>query len=78
MGSRRKTIRLKKSNHESLIKKTIEIEGKKYTLSFSSEFDLLISALGLSLLALKDPKVNAVLKQFGLQFFDEDGKPIEL
>ena len=77
MGSRR-SIRLKetKKTKSEVIHKTIDFNGKKISLSFASEFDLIISALGISLLALDDPKVNAILKQFGIQFFDEDGNQV--
>ena len=54
----------------------IEFEGKEYTLKFSSDIDQIISALGIALLALDDPKVNSILQQFGVMFYDEKGNPL--
>ena len=63
----------KKSNEREV---TIDFEGKQFTLKFSSDFDHIISAMGVALLALNDPKVNAILKQFGIMFFDKEGNPL--
>ena len=51
----------------------VELNGNKYTLKFSSDIDQILSGLGIALLSLDDPKVNAILKQFGLVFYDVDG-----
>jgi hypothetical protein len=54
----------------------VEVGGKIYTLKFSSDIDQILSGLGIALLSLNDPKVNTILKQFGLEFYDVDGKKI--
>lgn len=54
----------------------VEVDGKKYTLKFSSDLDQILSGLGIALITLGDPKVNAILKQFGLEFFDVEGNKI--
>ena len=71
MAIRRKTSR--KAPTRSV---EIDFEGKKFTLKFSSDIDQIISALGIALLALDDPRVNDILKQFGLVFYDEKVVPL--
>lgn len=54
----------------------VEVNGKKYILKFSSDIDQILSGLGIALLSLNDPKVNSILKQFGLVFYDIDGNEV--
>ena len=54
----------------------VDVGGKKHTLRFSSDIDQILSGLGIALLSLGDPKVDAILGQFGLVFHDVDGEPI--
>lgn len=70
MPIRRKTKKAKVRTVE------VEVDGKKYTLKFSSDLDQILSGLGIALLSLGNPKVNAILKQFGLEFFDVEGNKI--
>lgn len=69
------TIRRKLPRKAKSRSVTIEFEGKEYTLKFSSDIDQIISALGIALLALNDPRVNDILKQFGVMFYDDKGNP---
>lgn len=66
----------RKPKREKIRTVEVEVNGKKYTLKFSSDLDQILSGLGIALLSLGDPKVNAILKQFGLEFFDVDGNKI--
>lgn len=66
----------RKPKKEKIRTVEVEVDGKKYTLKFSSDLDQILSGLGIALLSLGDAKVNAILKQFGLEFYDVDGNKI--
>lgn len=67
----------RKPKKQAMRKVEVEVGGKIYTLKFSSDIDQILSGLGIALLSLNDPKVNLILKQFGLQFYDVEGNKIE-
>lgn len=66
----------RKPRKQTMRKVEVEVNGKTYVLKFASDLDQILSGLGIALLSLDDPKVNAILKQFGLEFFDVDGNKI--
>jgi len=66
----------RKPKKQATRKVDVDVGGKTYTLKFSSDIDQILSGLGIALLSLNDPKVNLILKQFGLEFYDVEGNKI--